>query len=334
MAENEERVSLAEDLGKVYDEAFPDEISETDNIHEEEAPEEEPEQPSDDEELEEAASAVEEDEEQPEDDKEALDEDLEPLAHWHKSDREIFKTIPKEAQEFLLRRDKEFQASATKKQMEVADIKKAFDPVRNELVKGGVTEADAIRRLLGAHLQLMEKPKETIFWLMQQYGVNISDIVGSDVEDSSGSSDKAATREIQELKERLARFETRTQQEKVDTIEQQIQEFAKKNEFFEEVQGEMAMIARSFTSQGQPSPGLEELYEKACWMNDSVREKRAAQKKKARISQDEEKISRAKRATKARVQPSRKTSGTITKDEKKTLLDDLSDAYDKATQAR
>lgn len=337
MAENEERVSLAEDLGKAFDEAFPEdpEVESQEEAEEPETPEEAPEEPSDGDEVEEAPEGEEPVEEQPEEQEDAEDEDLElePLAHWHKEDRETFKGLPKEAQEFLLRRDKEFQASATRKQMEVSDIKKAMDPVRDQLVKNGISEADAIRRLVGAHVQLVENPKNSIMWLMQQYGINISDIVG-DAEDASGSHDSAAKREIEELKERLASFEKRTQQEKADTIGRQIQEFAAKNEFFDDVQGEMAMIARSFTSRGEPAPGLEELYEKACWMNDSVREKLMAQKKKAKISQDEEKISRAKRATRATVQPSRKTSGKITDGKKKTLHEDLSDAFDKAIKAR
>jgi len=335
---DEERVSLREDLGAAFDEAFAAEDAVEESAPVEEVVEEQ------DAEVEVESEVEGQVEEQPEDSTDEITEeeteefdDLEPLKHWHKEDKEVFKTLPREAQEFLLRRDKEFQSSATRKQMEVSDIKRALDPVRNDLVKHGIAEADAIRRLVGAHVRLTENPRESIMWLMQQYGVNPSDILGN-VEGGSESSDNAAMREIQDLKKRLKEYEERTQQERFSTVSQQIAEFEKSNEFFKQVEPEMATIARSFTMRGEPAPPLEELYEKACWMNESVRQELLARKEKEKLSkrsaQDKENISKAKRAAKSRVQPSRRTSTTAKEGEKRSLLDDLSEAYDKVTQAR
>lgn len=355
MADNEERVSLREDLGAAFDDAFGseddgEEVADDDSVvedQEEDATEDgEPtaedavqDTEGDTEPEPEDGSEDGEDDQEEGDEPEDPDEpdEIEPLKHWHKEDREVFKTLPKDAQEFLLRRDKEFQASATKKQMEVSDIKRAFDPVRDELVKSGVSEADAIRRLIGAHVSLMEKPKESIMYLMQQYGINPSDILGT-VEGGSESTDDVAMKEIQDLKRRLKEYEERTEQERISEVGSQIAEFEKSNEFFKQVEPEMAALARSHAQAGKPMPTLEKLYEDACWMNESVRkellDRREKEEVKSKAKRGEENISKAKRAAKARVQPSRKTSGTSTKEVKKSLHDDLSEVFDKVTQAR
>jgi hypothetical protein len=73
-------------------------------------------------------------------------------------------------------------------------------------------------------------------------------------------------------------------------------------------------------------------------MNESVRKELLSKKEKEKLSkksaQDKENISKAKRAAKARVQPSRRTSTTAKEGEKRSLRDDLSEAFDKVTQAR
>jgi hypothetical protein len=336
MSENHES-TLREDLGAAFDEAMGAAEEETVDVEEvpeveepaEEPVEEAPEEPVAEEEALEEPEVVEDTDEEP--------DELEPLKHWHKEDREIFKGLPREAQEFLLRRDKEFQSSATKKQMEVSDIKRAFEPVREDLVKHGISEADAIRRLIGAHVRLQQNPKEGISFLMQSYGINPSDILGVD-ESGSGDRGDAAMREIQDLKKRLKEYEERTQHERLSTVQQQIEEFAKSNEFFSDVEGEMAAIARSYQVQGQPPPSLEQLYEKACWMNEAVREtllkRQRDEELKKKAAQSEKNISKSKRASQASVRPARKTSGSTKEQEQKSLRDDLSEAFDKVTQAR
>ena len=308
-----------EDGGEELDEATSEEVSGADD----DLPDESAADEADGEEVEEAAEADEGDE----------PEELAPLEHWHREHKEMFKSLPDEAKKFLIDRDKEFQASATKKQMEVSDIKRALEPVKDDLVKHGISDADAVRRLIGAHLRLQENPKESILQLMQSYGINPSDILGVD-EEGSETRDSAAMREIEDLKKRLKEYEERTRDEKLSTVAQQVKEFASNHEFFEDVQGEMAVIARSYTSQGQPPPSLEQLYEKACWMNEAVRDKILKRERDKESKKTSANVSKSKRAAQARVKPSRKTSGAKKEMEKKSLREDLSDAFDEAMQAR
>ena len=354
MAEEEQGKTLREEISDVYD-SYTEESGEESDVKTEENSEEVEEVSAEDtsedspvgddrseedvsEEPEEDGEVSSEDEDGEPVKDEQEDEELEPLKHWHKEDKEVFKTLPNEAKEFLLRRDKEFQASATRKQMEVADIKKAFEPVRDQLVKNGVSEADAIRRLLGAHIQLTENPEKAIPWLMQQYGVDPSVILGTEERGSDSDGNAALRSEIQSLKKRLEDYEGRTQQERVSTLTHQIQKFAETHEFFDDVEGEMAMIAQSFVSQGKPAPSLEELYEKACRMNDSVWQRLSKKKEQEMLKKtsDEarENISKSRRAAKATVKPSRKTSGKVPEKKEKTLREDLSEVFDKITQAR
>ena len=339
MTEEKEAPTLKEDLGRVFDEYEKEKEEEVEVEAEEVVEEAEP--GADEESHKEAATDeiieplkaddAEGDEETGEADEDEGDEEegLEPLQHWRPEDREMFKTLPEEAKEFLIDRDKRFQRSVTRGQEDVADIRKALEPVRQELVKHGVSEGDAVRRLIGAHIRLKDDPANTILELMSSYDIDIGDLTGENGEgEKTGPSDSAVKREVQELREEMRRDRETRQAGAADKFATEVEEFKVDHEFFDDVREEMTAIAWSYSNRKLPSPPLADLYEKACWQDPVIRKKMIAREGRSDSEKGKAEAKKAKRATKSRVRSTPKSAGDG-KPAKKTLREDLSETYDR-----
>jgi len=338
MTEAKEFPPLKEALGEVFDELTKEpEEKETptqDDVAEESESKEI--EVSTDEVIEPAEAGADEDEpgepEKTEEDPES-EEVINPLQHWRPEDKEMFKSIPREAQEFLIERDKnfqDFQASVTQKQADVADIKRALDPVREELTKQGVSEADAVRRLIGAHMRLKDDPVNTMRELMASYEIDIGDLTG---ENGNGEKvdhpDSAARREVKELKEEFQKERDARQMADGQKLATEIEAFKADHEHFDDVREEMTDIAWSYHRKKLDLPPLADLYEKACWQNTSVRKKMIAQEGSSKSEKDTVDAKKAKRASSAKVRSTPKSSSEHAEKETKTLREDLSATYDR-----
>ena len=336
MTEAKEFPPLKEALGEVFDKLTkePEEketptqddvAEESETVVEEEATTDEVIEPlkaSDDEEPGEPEKT--EEDEEPE-------ETINPLQHWPVDDKEMFKTLPREAQEFLIDRDKRFQSSVTQKQADVADIKRALDPIQEELVKHGVSEGDAVRRLIGAHMRLKDDPKNTILELMSSYDIDMGDLTGENGDgDKADRPDSAAKREIRELREEVQRDRDARQAKEGHKIAEQIEVFKKDHEFFDDVREEMTAIAWSYQNRKLDPPPLADLYEKACWQDESIRKKLVAREGRSKSEKDTVEAKKAKKASSSKVRSSPKSSSEHVA-EKKTLREDLSSTYDRLT---
>jgi len=337
-----EQLSLREELSKVHDTLSQEETSEevveeTEVEATEEAEVEEegvqvaedkiipPLEAKDEEEVEEETTS-------PED-----EEAYQPLEHWHREHKEMFAKLDPEAQKFLIDRDKEFQASVTQKQMEVADMKRALEPIKDQLEERGISQGNAIRLLVGAHLRLERDPKNAILELMNSYGIDINAIVGDDVEGRSDLSESAVALEVKKLKEELRQEREARQAVEATRVTQRLQEFAGSHEYFDDVVQDMTDLANGYRARGQEPPPLETLYEKACRMNESVWEKISSAKRQEeeskRRERDKAEAAKAKRAASTKVRSTASRSGE-SKKEGRSLRQELSDTYDKLQQAR
>jgi len=337
MTEVKELPPLKEALSDVFDELTKDPETTTvitDDNEEVESEEEVAEKAATDEEIEPLKADSDEDDVEPgepEKDEEDLEDDdiINPLQHWRPDDKEMFKTLPKEAQEFLIDRDKRFQRSVTQKQSEVADIKRALDPVRDELVKHGVSESDAVRRLIGAHMRLKDDPVNTLLELMATYDIDIKALTGEDGDGEKPSPpDSAARREVRELREEVQKERDARQAQDGQKLATEIEVFKKDHEFFDDVREEMTAIAWSYHNRKLDLPPLADLYEKACWQDESIRKKMIAREGSSKSKKDSEDAKKARRASSSKIRSAPK-SASEHKEEKKTLREDLSATYDR-----
>lgn len=340
MAEEKPK-SLAETMSEEWDKK----VAEEDQL-------EEPTDDGDEEEAEEELEAGDEevagdevDDEEPEDEGEGEEEeitaakeekpsfkpgDLAPLEHWSAEDKETFSKLPREAQDFLISKDKKFQAHYTRKLQEVSEIKRALEPVRQEIEYFGVTEADAIRRLIGAHKMLQQKPAEAIRFIADSYGLDINQLMSGQAPEES-----AAVREVHSIRQQMAERERMAYMQRVQAWEQQIEMFKKDHEFFEAVEDDIALIAQGHVMRNEPIPSLADMYDRAIYANPTVRQRLLAKEKSTerqkRLADEKARARKAKRAAGAKVR-----STSVASEEKSkgpaTLREALSEAWDQAEQ--
>ena len=264
---------------------------------------------------------LEEDEDAP------ADEDIEPVSegeesltapeHWSAADRETFEEIPRQAQEFILKRHKEMEGDYTRKSQEIADTKRQYDAVRDalapyeqEFASAGLDHAGAVRKLASVHQGLKTDGKATILALAQTYGIDLSE------EDPDMD---PATRQVQSqltaTEQRLARIEQEAQQTNQQAILDAIQKFENEKDtsgklahpHFRELQDD---ITRLLT--GGIASGLEDGYRKALALRPDLIPKKEIPK----VSRAE-KVKQAKKAA-----TGIKSSGAVGKPERALTLEE------------
>jgi len=242
-------------------------------------------------------------------------EGLEPPEDWRQDQRETFQKLPREAQDLVLQQYKDFQKGFTRKSQELSDdarfaqdVRRVFDDtgIRSQIQQAGLTEADAIRRLAGAHYHLQNRPAEAIQGLAKQYGVDLEALVYGD--ESGSQNQEPADPEVAKLQQQvgnvtnyLQQQEAARQQSHAQQLQQQINEFAQatddqgnpKHPHFNEVQQRMAKLIQAGEAQG-----LEDAYEQAVWLDRDIRQKQLEAERK-RVA-DEEARKRKEAAEKAK----------------------------------
>jgi hypothetical protein len=211
----------------------------------------------------------------------------------------------------------------TKKTKEIAEVRRALDPIRDEIAKAEVTEGEAVKNMVAAHLVLQNNPDIGIQYLAMAYGFSLEDI------NDNWKSPEEFTRNIKEkgkvtrLESELEGRKTREQQESYEKQVAEIEEFKKDHPHFDDVEPQMKELAAAALVAGEEKPKLEELYEKALWLNPEVREKMMnGQKPKTGKS-----VKSAKKAS-TRVKTTPKNKREKPKGDL-SLLDELSQGWDK-----
>ena len=268
-------------------------------------------------ESEEVEAATEEDEEG-----EEPDEVFQPPEHWSSDQKETFKSLPKEAQEVLIKRDAEFQKGYQERVQEVTNLKQAIEPYKQVIAQFGVSEADAVRTLFATYMQIAQRPVDGILALAQRFNAldQLKEQFAPDTDDDFADPEiKALRNQVKELNTQLGNFQNQTAQQQQETLLSQIDSFKNKTDdkgdlvhpYFDQVRTRMAPLVNEGKS-------LEDAYNEVVWTVPEFRDKHlktVAAKKKA--ESDEEKARRVKKAKTAA--KTNKTSGKSTVESKETL---------------
>ncbi len=330
MSTEDLKTSLEDDISENFDTLAEDEVVETAAVDVEEVEEEvtedvtEPAEEAVEEETEEVVEEAKTDEVEK---IEAKDEDaVEPLAHWLKKDKEEFAELPNPQKEFLIRRDKEFQRTASEKIQESLGVQRALEPLRQELSQHGISDDQAVRTLVGAHIMLTQDPKKGIQHLMSQYQLTPETLFSA--EDAAPVTDPR----IEALENKATEFEQHAIMRENATLEGQLQEFSKNAEFYDRVVGEMTEAA-AIERVRNPSamPDIKRVYDRACWMNESVREELVARERAggAKAKSVDRSMNAAGTKVKATAVSKRKT---VNGRQAASLEDELSTLYDEQEQ--
>jgi hypothetical protein len=249
--------------------------------------------------------------------------------HWSSDERTQFESLPPEAQEVLLERDKAFQKGYQEKAQAISAITEAIKPWEQALAQKGVTADQAIRTLLAAQHQLDTNPVQGILQIAQSYGI-VDQLKNqfapqTDDDDFTDPGIKALQQEILSLKSEIAQTKQGVQQQVIDSGTQQLEIFksatddkgAPLHPHFDAV----LPLVTTYVQQGKT---LEDAYQAAVW---TVPEFRESQIKPPEKTEQEkaQKVKKAKRAARAV-----KTNGKDDPDagaEARSIKEDLAEAF-------
>jgi len=227
-----------------------------------------------------------------------------PPQSWKKEMHEHWSKLDPEVQDYF-----ELREQQMKEGIEVAkedailgrDLRDVLTPFDELLKAQGVDQKTATQFLFNAHYKLSTSDEQgkldAINQIAQSYGINLD---GSKVTPEIQS----LQQEISQLKQIVSQSQQQSQQERQAKVLSEIDAFAEKHEYFDEVEDEMI----PFLNTGMT---LQDAYEKAIWANPVTRIKemeRLEKEKQDKLeAEKQEKAEKAKKAKSINV----KTKDTI-----------------------
>lgn len=243
-------------------------------------------------------------------------EALQAPENWSQEDRDTFTALAEledkglSAQQFLLNRHKAMEGDYTRKMQELAPLKQyqaidqIFAPYADQLKETNQTPASVITHWASIDKSLSDNPVETLHWLASQYGVNLAEAA----EQTPNPQVMELSQQVNQLKQQIGEKERLQQEESYNAYYNKIEEFSQEkteagelaHPYFEEVHADMAKLAQIDRAEGK-EPELSDLYERAVYMNPSVREKHLSAQREAaeakRLEDARQKAAKAKKAS-------------------------------------
>ena len=236
---------------------------------------------------------------------------LEAPKNWSEDVRSKFKDLPRDAQEYMLKRDKEMTADYTRKTQEVAEQRKSFEsldkviaPMRQQIAASGVGEAEYISRLLNADMALRNNPKMAIKQLAQGYGIDLSSIEETVDWNDTDPQIAQLKQQNQAILAELNQFKQQNLQSARQQTEAQINGFANtkddkgnlKYPHFDKLRIKMGNLIDAGEAKG-----LEDAYAKAVRLDDELyKQSLDAQRKSAKAEEDARRKAAVEKAKKVR----------------------------------
>jgi hypothetical protein len=221
--------------------------------------------------------------------------------HWSSDEREQFSSLPPEAQQVLLDKDKQWQKGYQEKAQTISAITDAIKPWEQSLAQRGLTPEQAIRSLFAAQHALDTDAVGGILQIAQNYGVvdQLRDKFAPVTDDDEliDPQFKALQQEIRDLKGQITETKQGFQQQQNQTVQQQIDSFqnakdANGEPLHPHFEAAMPMILASV----QSGDTLETAYEKAKWTVPAYRESLEKQEVQKTEAEKAKKVKQAKRA--------------------------------------
>ena len=248
--------------------------------------------------------------------------------HWHKEDREAFARLPQDAQTIVRQMSERMETAHHERTRafapyraiaeRYAPLAEELAPYRSQLQLQGIDEVGFLRSLLGAHNLLVSKPQEAIKWIVNRYGIDLRAVVEAATDVGSTPDDMDPLRpvvsQVQKLNERLGKIEGQTAAQVAATRqasqangEKIVSDFITGKDdkgialrpHWNEVKTDVLMLARAAIAGGEAinAAKLQDLYDKACWANPTVRPKMMRGQIDADTARRQAEAQRAKDAT-------------------------------------
>ena len=231
--------------------------------------------------------------------------------NWSEDVKGTFKDLPRTAQEYMLKRDKEMTADYTRKTQEVAQQRKSYEsldkviaPVRQRIQASGIGESEYISRLLNADMALRNNPKVAIKQLAQGYGIDLSSIEETGDWNDSDPQITQLQQRNQAIIAELNQFKQQNLQSARQQTENQISTFAQSTDakgnlkypHFEQLRVKMGNLIDAGEAKG-----LEDAYSKSVRLDDNLYKKSLeSQRNNVKAEEDAKRKSALEKAKKVR----------------------------------
>lgn len=189
-------------------------------------------------------------------------------ATWSEADKAHWTTLSSEAREVVLRRERELDKAASERDERIKQYQPLEDvlaPFRQRHALAGLTDAQAVQRLLHAQATLEQNPRQGWPELMRQFGVDPREIAASILNPQGGMQQPQQQQFRDPRVDQMLADQQRREQEATVS---QIETFAKDPEHphFNAVRHTMgALIAAN------PDMTLQAAYDQAVWANPETR---------------------------------------------------------------
>lgn len=274
----------------------------------------------------------------------------EPPQNWRAADKELFKTLPAPAQDFMLRRHTEMEADYTRKTQQLAQLRTDYEPVAqmfaphsDQLRARGLTPASLIQawanveqRLMGGDgvnvvRSLVDGYKIPVDQLMAALGYRAPATTASGDQQPPPPEAPAIHPQIaqelavqrqwiqgevqrQQYAQQQARaFEANRISNDIDQFRSAVDSAGQPlHPYFADVEHDMAALVRGYQGQGMPVPPLSELYDRAVYSNPSTRAALQQSQAAAAEAQRQAAEAKAKADARAKAESARRAGSSVT----------------------
>ena len=273
--------------------------------------------------------------------------------NWPTAAKEMYQSLPGDAQQFLMTRYKEMQAGHTKSMQELAEVRKQneslstaveqWKPYMQSRQMDPSTVLDtAIRMEHTLSMGTQQEKRDFIKYLVHTYGITPSDgapppqnapqNVPQQGAPQAGPQvvQQAVQQAVTPIYQHMNALLTKQRDDAYLSSVEQVRSEKDANgnplrPYFDDVRQEMAALATSATTAGQPEETLDlrDLYSRALWMNPTTR---------ARLVAQQDRANKAGAARQSSLTSGSGSPATPAESSKGSVEDDLRSVYDRLSQ--
>ena len=224
-----------------------------------------------------------------------------PPSSWKRDYHEVWQTADPRLQEYAYKREEEMRAGIEplRSKAQFADqMNEAIQPYMNTIQGLGIDAPRAVKALMEADHVLRNSPPDQkrayLASLAQSYGINLGEV---DPYQQVGPVDPnyyALQNELNSVRGEISNFKQQQEMAENQSLLGEINSFASKAEYFEEVRPDMIKLLQSGVAGT-----LEEAYEKAIRLNDDVFTQTQQRSQAEAAAQKSSSANRAAKAAKA-----------------------------------
>lgn len=224
-----------------------------------------------------------------------------PPSSWKRDYHEVWQGADPRLQEYAYQREEEMRAGIEplrSKAKFAQEIEQAIEPYRNTINGLGIDAPQAIKALMEADHSLRysapDQKRAYLHHLARQYGIDLGNTGGYI---PSGPIDPVIYQlqnQLNSVRGEVTSFKQQQEQAEASVLQQEIDSFAKKADYFEEARPDMIKLL-----QGGMATDLEDAYNKALKLNDELSGKIEAGLQATAESLKRDKANRAAKAAKA-----------------------------------